>query len=78
VGLGLTICKKITESMGGAITISSEVNKGSTFTIYIELKIPDDELHLDTSIIDDEETVPLFHFSDALFAEPIIPTSGRL
>ena len=36
-GLGLTICKIITELMGGEITIDSTVNKGSTFTVKLLL-----------------------------------------
>lgn len=32
-GLGLTICKIITELMGGEITVKSIENKGSTFTV---------------------------------------------
>ncbi|TAH17194.1 MAG: PAS domain-containing sensor histidine kinase, partial [Oscillatoriales cyanobacterium] len=34
-GLGLTITKKFCEMMGGDITASSELEKGSTFTIRL-------------------------------------------
>lgn len=34
-GIGLMVCYNIIESMGGKITIKSEVNKGTTFTIII-------------------------------------------
>lgn len=38
-GLGLTICKKLTEKMNGTITIESEVNKGSRFEVIIPANI---------------------------------------
>lgn len=33
-GLGLTICKKLTEILGGSITLKSESGVGSIFTVY--------------------------------------------
>ena len=38
MGIGLAIVKNIVESHGGTITINSEVNKGSKFTISLPLK----------------------------------------
>jgi signal transduction histidine kinase len=44
-GLGLAISKKIVEDHGGEISISTEVNKGTCFTI----RMPLNEAHVDTS-----------------------------
>ena len=35
-GLGLAICRKLVDSMGGALTVRSEVGKGSLFTVEID------------------------------------------
>ncbi len=40
-GLGMAITKNIVELMGGTIHVTSEVNKGTLFTVELELRIPD-------------------------------------
>jgi signal transduction histidine kinase len=44
-GLGLYICKEIINGHGGEISVSSEVQKGTTFTITLPTRFDDLEVH---------------------------------
>lgn len=41
-GLGLTICKRLVEMQGGAVSASSKVGEGSVFTFYIPMETSHD------------------------------------
>jgi two-component system phosphate regulon sensor histidine kinase PhoR len=43
-GLGLFICQEIIHGHGGEITVSSEVSKGTTFTITLPTKFDNQEI----------------------------------
>ena len=36
-GLGLSVCQGIIESHGGKITVSSTINKGTTFIVFLPI-----------------------------------------
>ena len=46
-GLGLAICKQLVELMGGQLTVTSQVNLGSTFTFILPYKVATSDDHSD-------------------------------
>lgn len=43
-GLGLAIVRKFTEAMNGIVTVKSEVDSGTTFTVKLPLRLASDEV----------------------------------
>jgi signal transduction histidine kinase len=37
-GLGLSLCRKLAQSLGGKITVDSEPGKGSVFSLFLPLR----------------------------------------
>lgn len=62
-GLGMAICKKIVDIMGGSIDVASEEGKGSLFTVDLSLPIssvPEEEMKLPSVrvlVVDDDTAV---------------------
>jgi PAS domain S-box-containing protein len=49
-GLGLTIARGITESLNGKLMVKSVIDKGSTFTVKVPVKIESKNLSLQTTL----------------------------
>ncbi len=58
IGLGLTICKKIINFLGGEIRLQSELGKGSNFIISFFTEIQNVR---DVMVTEEDESVRLTH-----------------
>ncbi len=55
-GLGLSICKTIIERLGGEISVTSELDKGTTFTFWLPAKEVEDPENNCPELFDDIES----------------------
>ncbi len=85
-GLGLTICKKLSEILYGNLTVTSEVNKGSAFTLTLPTKMTETKKETSVfsaekfsiAVVDDDssllqlttEFLKLYHFNVSPFEDP--------
>ncbi len=59
-GLGLVICQRLAEIMGGTISVSSQIQKGTTFSLALPMKISREKILAASHIhkIQDHATAP--------------------
>ncbi len=84
-GLGLSICKHLVELMGGEIRVSSQTDRGSTFSFSIDFKLPHSIEQTDSSplgtdktalIVDDNSTVMQILQTSLEYQEFIVECAG--
>lgn len=72
-GLGLAISRQLATMLGCEIHVSSELNKGSEFSLLLPLKVP--LTHLDKSLIEEISSLPV---SDTITVQQRTPAQTSL
>lgn len=64
-GLGLTISRRLLDKMNGRVSLESEVGKGTTFTVELQVQYEQKELALETNcakqIVEEPSAIPSTH-----------------
>ena len=74
-GLGLTICKQLLTLMGGEISVESEYEKGSNFTVEIPQQVIDNTESI--SLKKNDNFVVAAFFSSEYMKEQLIQVTGK-
>ena len=77
-GLGLTICRDLSELMGGTLSLESESGVGSVFTVKMRYESAETPVRLPMSVLDPSSLVIVYTCSDVFFdsVQSILATAG--
>ncbi|MGA3246536.1 MAG: response regulator [Bacteroidota bacterium] len=76
-GLGLPIARKLARMLGGDLTVESELDKGSTFTMTIPARLPQRLLEAQQQATPPKRPEPVQQKPVVVTSPPSVPASGQ-
>ena len=76
-GLGLPIARKLARMLGGDLTVESELDKGSTFTMTIPARLPQRLLEAQQQATPPKRPEPVQQKPAVVTSPPSVPASGQ-